>query len=64
VLRLTQKLTAAGQSLPVADIAASFQAAVVRALTKRAIACARDQGLTTIAVGGGVAANRGPKQWP
>jgi N6-L-threonylcarbamoyladenine synthase len=59
VLRLTQKLAAAGQPLPVADIAASFQAAVVRALTKRAIACARDQGLTTIAVGGGVAANRG-----
>ena len=44
-------------SLPVADIAASFQEAVARALTKRAIRCATDLGLTTIALGGGVAAN-------
>lgn len=45
--------------LPVADLAASFQTAVVKALVKRAIAAATDAGLTTIAVGGGVAANRG-----
>lgn len=44
-------------SLPVADIAASFQEAVARALTKRALRCAADLGLTTIALGGGVAAN-------
>jgi len=44
-------------SLPVADIAASFQEAIARALTKRAIRCATDLGLTTIALGGGVAAN-------
>jgi N6-L-threonylcarbamoyladenine synthase len=49
-------------ALPVADLAASFQAAVVRALTKRTIACALDSGLTTIAVGGGVAANSGLRQ--
>ncbi|PSB59290.1 tRNA (adenosine(37)-N6)-threonylcarbamoyltransferase complex transferase subunit TsaD [Chamaesiphon polymorphus] len=59
VLRLTQKLQAAGQELPVADIAASFQSSIARSLTKRAIACARDYGLETIAIGGGVAANRG-----
>jgi N6-L-threonylcarbamoyladenine synthase len=59
VLRLTQKLQAAGQELPVADIAASFQASIARSLTKRAIACASDYGLGTIAIGGGVAANRG-----
>jgi N6-L-threonylcarbamoyladenine synthase len=48
--------------LPVADLAASFQATVAKALTKRAIACARDFNLTTIAVGGGVAANSGLRQ--
>jgi N6-L-threonylcarbamoyladenine synthase len=59
MLRLTQKLAATGVALPVADLAASFQWTVAKALTKRAIACALDHGLTTIAVGGGVAANRG-----
>lgn len=61
VLRLTQSLPLAEATRAdvVADIAASFQAAVARALTKRAIACALDYGLTTIAVGGGVAANSG-----
>lgn len=62
VLRLTQKLEASGDPLPIPDLAASFQATVARALTKRAIACALDYGLTTIAVGGGVAANRGLRQ--
>ena len=62
VLRLTQKLEATGQPLPIADLAASFQDTVTRALTKRAIACAQDFGLDTIAMGGGVAANRGLRQ--
>ncbi|MDX2215307.1 MAG: tRNA (adenosine(37)-N6)-threonylcarbamoyltransferase complex transferase subunit TsaD [Oculatellaceae cyanobacterium bins.114] len=61
VLRLTQKLQGE-EELPVADLAASFQDAVARALTKRAIACALDYGLDTIAVGGGVAANSGLRQ--
>jgi N6-L-threonylcarbamoyladenine synthase len=59
VLRLVQKLGQDESELPVPDIAASFQDTVARALTKRAIACARDYGLNTIAVGGGVAANSG-----
>jgi N6-L-threonylcarbamoyladenine synthase len=59
VLRLVQKLEKEGQELPIADIVASFQETIARALTKRAIACARDYGLKTIAVGGGVAANSG-----
>lgn len=59
VLRLTQKLQQSDGSLPVADLAASFQDTVARSLTKRAIACALDYGLHTIAVGGGVAANKG-----
>lgn len=59
VLRIVQQIEKEEKSLPVADIAASFQATVARSLTKRAIACAVDYGLSTIAVGGGVAANSG-----
>ncbi len=59
VLRLVQQLEKGGLSLRVADVAASFQETVARSLTKRAIACALDYGLATIAVGGGVAANSG-----
>ena len=44
-------------SLPVEDLCASFQATVAQALTKRAIRGCLDLNLTTIAVGGGVAAN-------
>lgn len=62
VLRLVQKLELSGSELPVNDIAASFQDSVARSLTKRAIACALDYGLTTIAIGGGVAANSGLRQ--
>ena len=61
VLRLTDRLKAEAlkseTDLPVADVAASFQATVVRALVKRAIACVEDYGLHTVVVGGGVAAN-------
>ncbi|WP_044205605.1 tRNA (adenosine(37)-N6)-threonylcarbamoyltransferase complex transferase subunit TsaD [Coleofasciculus chthonoplastes] len=62
VLRLVQKLEQEGDELPVADLAASFQETVARSLTKRAVNCAIDYGLTTIAVGGGVAANSGLRQ--
>jgi len=53
VLRLVQQLEKDGDSLPLEDIAASFQAPVAKAL---------DYGLDTIAVGGGVAANSGLRQ--
>ena len=59
VLRLVQKLEQDTSELPVNDIAASFQETVAKSLTKRAIACALNYGLNTIAVGGGVAANSG-----
>ena len=63
VLRLVEKLKQEENGdLPVADIGASFQETVARSLTKRAIACARDFGLHTIVVGGGVAANSGLRQ--
>ena len=62
VLRLVRNLEKEGGELPVADIAASFQETVAKSLTKRAIACALDYGLDTIAIGGGVAANSGLRQ--
>lgn len=62
VLRLTQQLRQQSASLPVADLAASFQNTVAQALTKRTIACALDYGISTIAIGGGVAANSGLRQ--
>ena len=39
------------------DVAASFQEAVVDVLTRKAVAACRDQGVDTLLVGGGVAAN-------
>ena len=63
VLRLVQQLKQSSPELPVADIAASFQETVAKALAKRAIAAALDCGLDTIAVGGGVAANSGLRHY-
>ena len=44
--------------LPIADLAASFQAAVVDVLATKAAAAAQTFGATRLALGGGVAANR------
>jgi N6-L-threonylcarbamoyladenine synthase len=44
--------------LPIADLAASFQAAVVDILATKAAAAAQTFGATRLALGGGVAANR------
>ncbi|MGB0562380.1 MAG: tRNA (adenosine(37)-N6)-threonylcarbamoyltransferase complex transferase subunit TsaD [Spirulinaceae cyanobacterium] len=57
MLRLVQKLAATGEPLPTADLVASFQATVARSLTRKTLACALDHGLSTVAIGGGVAAN-------
>jgi N6-L-threonylcarbamoyladenine synthase len=57
VLRLVQSHQQKEMDLPIADLAASFQATVAQALTRRTIDCALDYGLSTIAIGGGVAAN-------
>ena len=46
------------ERLPVADLAASFQAAVVDVLATKAARAARDFGAARLALGGGVAANR------
>jgi N6-L-threonylcarbamoyladenine synthase len=45
--------------VPVADVAASFQAAVVDVLAEKLLAGARATGIGTVVIGGGVAANSG-----
>jgi N6-L-threonylcarbamoyladenine synthase len=58
MLRLIQQLQAESPGpLPVNDLAASFQETVGRSLAQKTIRCALDHGLSTIAIGGGVAAN-------
>ena len=42
-----------------ADIAASYQAAIVRQLVDKTVGCARAEGLRQVAIAGGVAANSG-----
>jgi N6-L-threonylcarbamoyladenine synthase len=56
VLREVQKLKKDGE-LPVADLAASFQAAVVDVLFTKTIKAAREYGAKEILVAGGVSAN-------
>ena len=46
-----------GVDVPVADVAASFQEAVVDVLTAKAIRAATDSGIDQLLIGGGVAAN-------
>ena len=43
--------------VPVADVCASFQEAVVDVLTAKAVRACREQGVDTLLIGGGVAAN-------
>jgi N6-L-threonylcarbamoyladenine synthase len=46
-----------GEPVPVADVAASFQAAVCDVLTAKALDACAEQGVGTLVIGGGVAAN-------
>jgi N6-L-threonylcarbamoyladenine synthase len=46
-----------GEPVPVADVAASFQEAVVDVLVRKAVAACRDNGVEHLVIGGGVAAN-------
>ncbi|GAC1313190.1 MAG: tRNA (adenosine(37)-N6)-threonylcarbamoyltransferase complex transferase subunit TsaD [Chloroflexota bacterium] len=46
------------ERLPLADLAASFQAAVIDVLATKAVRAAQTYGATRLAMGGGVAANR------
>jgi N6-L-threonylcarbamoyladenine synthase len=58
VLRTVEEYKSSGKKLPVADIAASFQQAVVDALYEKAIAAAEEFKAKDIIVAGGVSANR------
>ncbi len=57
VSRWVQARQAAGEAVPVADVAASFQEAVVDVLTRKALMACREHGVEHLLVGGGVAAN-------
>ncbi|HEV7167130.1 MAG TPA: tRNA (adenosine(37)-N6)-threonylcarbamoyltransferase complex transferase subunit TsaD [Micrococcaceae bacterium] len=57
VARCVEGYEAAGTEVPVADIAASFQEAVLDVITGKAILACRERGITTLLLGGGVAAN-------
>jgi N6-L-threonylcarbamoyladenine synthase len=46
-----------GEPVPISDVAASFQEAVVDVLTAKAVRAAREQGVEHLVLGGGVAAN-------
>lgn len=59
VLNYVNSAKMKGEELPVADIAASFQHTVVEVLVTKAMALAKEKGITKIALAGGVAANSG-----
>jgi N6-L-threonylcarbamoyladenine synthase len=57
VARWVEARERSGEPVPVADVAASFQEAVVDVLVKKAIGVCRDNEVPDLLVGGGVAAN-------
>ncbi|SDI97864.1 O-sialoglycoprotein endopeptidase [Frankineae bacterium MT45] len=57
VARWVEARQRAGEPVPIADVAASFQEAVVDVLTAKAVRAARDHGVGHLVIGGGVAAN-------
>ena len=57
VARWVEARQQAGEPVPVADVAASFQEAVVDVLTAKAVRAARESGVDYLVIGGGVAAN-------
>jgi len=57
VARWVEQRVLDGQPVPVADVAASFQEAVVDVLTRKAVMACREQGVDSLLIGGGVAAN-------
>jgi N6-L-threonylcarbamoyladenine synthase len=57
VARWVEGASRRGEEIPVDDVAASFQEAVADVLTMKAIRAAKEQGIGTIVISGGVAAN-------
>jgi N6-L-threonylcarbamoyladenine synthase len=60
--RRVRELQEAGGPFPLADLAASFQAVVGDVLVERSLRCADDEGLDTLVLVGGVAANQRLRQ--
>lgn len=57
VLKIVRKLESDDKPVPVADLAASFQAAVLEVLFGKTIKAAQEYGVKDIIIGGGVSAN-------
>ncbi|MDH2423850.1 tRNA (adenosine(37)-N6)-threonylcarbamoyltransferase complex transferase subunit TsaD [Sphaerisporangium sp. TRM90804] len=57
VARWVEARERAGEPVPLADVAASFQEAVVDVLTRKALQACRRHGVRDLLIGGGVAAN-------
>lgn len=57
VARAVEQFEAAGRPVPTADIAASFQEAVVDVLSTKAVRACAEHNITHLLLGGGVAAN-------
>ena len=57
VARWVEARADAGEPVPVADVAASFQEAVADVLTRKAVTACREHGVLDLVIGGGVAAN-------
>ena len=57
VARWVEARQAAGEPVPVADVAASFQEAVADVLTRKAVQACQQHGVRDLIIGGGVAAN-------
>lgn len=62
VVNLVNRLRQKGESVPVADLAASFQQRAVTLLTERTFRAASDLGVKTVLLSGGVAANSGLRE--
>jgi N6-L-threonylcarbamoyladenine synthase len=57
VARWVEARQAAGEPVPLSDVAASFQESVADVLTAKAVAACRRHGIKDLIIGGGVAAN-------
>jgi N6-L-threonylcarbamoyladenine synthase len=57
VARWVESRERTAQVVPVADVAAAFQEAVADVLTRKAVLACTEQGVDTLVIGGGVAAN-------
>jgi N6-L-threonylcarbamoyladenine synthase len=60
--RQVKQLREGGGPLPLADLAASFEEVVAEVLVERSLRCAEDEGLDTLVLVGGVAANERLRQ--